>query len=109
MPTAHLSKPVRLLPVLLLLVSLACSLPVVTGKPTPSLPAATPTSTARPPTPTPAVSLPPGIVESSPPPGSDLPLQGPLTLYFSQAMDRGLSRSGALQPAGHSKLLFLGQ
>ena len=88
MPTVHLSKPVRLLPVLLLLVSLACSLPVVTSKPTPSLPAAAPTSTPRPPTPTPAVSLPPGIVEISPPPGAELPLQGPLTLYFSQAMDR---------------------
>ncbi len=76
---------------------MACSLPGLFGRgeatpvgqatllasPPVSLPTALPTL----PMPTPHPQ-PPGIVESNPPPGAELPLDGPLTLYFNQPMQR---------------------
>jgi uncharacterized protein YfaS (alpha-2-macroglobulin family) len=62
---------------LLILVSLACNLSL------PGLPSATPV----PPTATP-VPLPPAIVETVPPVGSEIPLQGLITVFFSEKMDR---------------------
>ncbi len=72
----------------ILIVTLACSLPGLFARPTSTLPAEpTPTFTPAPPTPTPQ-PLPPAIVESSPPIGGEVPLSGPITLYFNQEMDR---------------------
>ena len=99
--------------VVLLLVSLACGLPFQTQpvEPTQSPESASagvedlpPTSTIPPPpTPT-AQPLPPTLVEANPLPGVDLPLNGVLTFYFDQPMDRG-SVEGALrgepQLSGH--------
>ncbi|MFM8322547.1 MAG: Ig-like domain-containing protein [Chloroflexota bacterium] len=79
---------VRLLPLLLVIVSLACALPFSprpTATPT-LLPSLTPTVTP-PPTATPQ-PLSPALVESDPPLTAELPLDGPITLYFNQAMDR---------------------
>ncbi|RLE01878.1 MAG: hypothetical protein DRJ13_06295, partial [Bacteroidetes bacterium] len=68
------------------LISLSCNLPAglqgkifglgITTAPTPM-----PTNTPQP--------LPPMIVESDPPAGSTIPLQGDIILYFNQAMDQG--------------------
>lgn len=60
----------------LILVSLACSF---------SLPRLTPTKPAPTPTPQP---LPPALVETDPPPGSQVALDKPITLYFNQPMDK---------------------
>ncbi|MGD8752897.1 MAG: Ig-like domain-containing protein, partial [Anaerolineales bacterium] len=90
--TARLTTKVHLLPLYLLVgLVLACSLPG-RGEPTTSvsteLPEVTKSPTPPPqPTPTPQ-PLPPAVVESDPPPGPGFPLQGPLTLYFNQQMDR---------------------
>ena len=93
---------------LLLVVSLACSLPgVLQGSPTPT-PGGVETSTEPVSEVTgpkePATPLPPALVETYPPPGAELPLSGPLTLYFNQPMDTA-SVEGALsgQPnlSGH--------
>src|SRR4030043_329806 len=73
----------------LLALSLACSLtPSVKPMPTSfliptdlSLPSSLPPSPTVPPQP-----LPPTLVESKPPTGSEIPLAGPITLYFSQSM-----------------------
>jgi len=87
-----------LVPALLLALSLACAMP---GASEPTLQAPltigegeTPVGEALaeptqppPPTLTPQ-PLPPALVEVDPPPGSDFPLQGPLTLYFNQPMDK---------------------
>jgi alpha-2-macroglobulin len=76
---------------LLLIVSLACSMPgVLQGSPTP-----TPTSESTSSEPVSGVTvpkepvkpLPPALVETYPPPGAELPLRGPITLYFNQPMD----------------------
>jgi uncharacterized protein YfaS (alpha-2-macroglobulin family) len=78
---------------LLILVSMACSLPF-NANPTPGstqathsngLPGQAPLAAASP---QPAGSLPPALVESQPPPGAEIPLQGPITLYFNQPMQR---------------------
>ena len=69
----------------LLLVSLACALPSALQPAAPGVtatPAPTPTIT---PTPQP---LPPALIEMDPPPGTRLPLDGALTLYFNQPMQR---------------------
>ena len=80
-------KRIIWLPLLLVALSLACSLPTI-GKPTATPPAPTPTASATPrPTPTPQ-PLPPAVIENDPPVGSELPLAGPITLYFNQPMDR---------------------
>ncbi|HLE14775.1 MAG TPA: Ig-like domain-containing protein [Anaerolineales bacterium] len=78
---------------LFLLISLACSLPGIgrqvggTPSPTPQASPASvfptpiePTSTPRP--------LPPALVESDPAPQSEVSLDGAITLYFNQPMDR---------------------
>ena len=77
----------------LLVVSLACSFPRISGQPTPT---GTPTSRALarntqppPPTPTPTPQpLPPALVESNPFTNSEVALDGSITLYFNQPMDR---------------------
>jgi alpha-2-macroglobulin len=84
---------------LLLVASLACSLPgALQGTPTPP-PAdveasSEPTSEVSVPK-GPAEPLPPALVETYPPPGAELPLIGPITLYFNQPMDTA-SVEGAL-------------
>jgi alpha-2-macroglobulin len=78
---------------LLLVTSLACALPSIPGRatetPTVELPGFV-EETAAPalsPTPTPP-PLPPRLIESDPVLGAEVPLNGPITLYFNQAMDR---------------------
>jgi hypothetical protein len=84
----------KLAPFVLLILSLACSLPGLPLKNSvPAVPAS-PMPTILPPTPTPQ-PLPPALVESSPPPGSVIPLAKPITLYFNQDMD-GPTVEGAL-------------
>lgn len=86
-----------ILPLVLIFLSLACGLP---GNSQPTVQAtfqsnqvesqeneARPEPTQPPPTPT-HQPLPPVLVEVDPPLGSDFPLQGPLTLYFNQPMDK---------------------
>lgn len=76
-----------LLPVLLVIASLACALPF-SATPTPQ-PTAEPTASPTPPPPTPTpLPAAPALVESDPPVNADLPLEGPITLYFNQPMDR---------------------
>ena len=81
------------LPVLLALISLACSLPALVkgGQATPTLgvgqlstPGDEAPTTSFLPTPHP---LPPAIVESIPSPEAELPLLSPVTIYFNQPMD----------------------
>jgi hypothetical protein len=88
----HIDCPNRfrtafVLPLILIIISLACSLPTI-GKPTPTSipPSQTPTATPLP-TPTPQ-PLPASLVESDPPQSAEMPLEGPITLYFNQPMDR---------------------
>jgi hypothetical protein len=83
---------------LLVLLSLACALPGLPGanpvtptSETTELILATPT---QPPPP-----LPPALVESDPPPGSEVGLNSPITLYFNQAMNR-TSVEGAITAGG---------
>lgn len=94
---------VRYLILILVALSLACSLPGLFrrgeqpgGTPGASLP---PTSAPAQPLPTPQ-PLPPAIVESDPPPGAELPLEGLITLYFNQPMRRETVEAAlSLQPA----------
>ncbi|UCD42158.1 MAG: Ig-like domain-containing protein, partial [Chloroflexota bacterium] len=78
---------------MVLLISSACSFP----SPEPETPTPSPfqefeeqpTATFPvEPTPTPQV-LPPGLVESDPPPNSEVGLDGPVIFYFNQSMDHG--------------------
>ncbi|MFN2199393.1 MAG: Ig-like domain-containing protein, partial [Anaerolineales bacterium] len=80
----------------LVLVSLACSVPVI-GKVTPT---PTITATVTPPavTATPRADLPPALVETSPLPGSEIPLNGPIVFAFNQPMDQA-SVEAAFQSA----------
>ncbi len=82
----------------ILILSLACNLNLP-GLPTatPPTPIATPTLTALP--------LPPAIVESVPPVGSQIGLQTPLTFYFSEPMERA-SVEAALRSPDTSQFLF---
>ncbi len=87
----HIPSRLYRLTILLILISMACSLPGV-AQPTPttaptSLPAASPTPEPLP--------LPPTLVETDPPLGAALPLSGPITFYFNQPMERA-SVEGAL-------------
>ncbi len=69
----------------LLLLTLACGLPAAIQSLAPTeTPTSPPTPTVTP-TPQP---LPPALVEVDPPPGSRLPLDGSITLFFNQAMER---------------------
>ena len=75
------------LPLVLLVASLACTMPAIRKPGATSLPP-TPTST-QPPLPTATQRpLPPALVESDPPSGSEVALGGLITLYFNQPMDR---------------------
>ncbi|MCU0488607.1 MAG: Ig-like domain-containing protein, partial [Anaerolineales bacterium] len=77
------------LPLILLMVSLACALPFTgTSKPTDNLATQVASPTPLPePTPTQRV-LPPALVEIDPPPGVELALDGAIRLYFNQPMDQ---------------------
>lgn len=93
----------RLLIVFLLLLSLACTLPGI-ATPTRSQPVTPAIATATatqplPPTPTPQ-PLPPALIESAPPQGMEIPLAGPVTLYFNQAMDRASVENAMNTPSG---------
>jgi alpha-2-macroglobulin len=80
---------------LLLLVSLACSLPRISSS-TPEQSTSTPEGVTPEPTvlPTSPVTtplpllFPPALVESDPLPGAEISIKGPIRLYFNQAMDR---------------------
>lgn len=82
---------------ILIIASMACSIPGLSAKPTPTTaqPVVTevvsgvlePTATPQP--------LPPALVEAYPPPGSEIPLSQPITFYFNQPMDRA-SVQGAI-------------
>jgi alpha-2-macroglobulin len=78
---------------LLLLLSMACSFPLLRG------PSASQTATATrtpPPIPTPTPQpLPPALVETDPLPGAQLALKNPITFYFNQPMQHA-SVEGAL-------------
>jgi len=70
---------------LLGIMSLSCNLPAglqekIFGSADTPTPAALPTNTPQP--------LPPSIVESDPPEGSTIPLEGTVKLFFNQEMDR---------------------
>lgn len=87
-----------------LLFSLACALPF-TATPTPTRWSPSPTPSVEPtPSPTP-LPLPPALVESDPPQTAELPLSGPITLYFNQGMDRA-SVETALRSQMQQELAF---
>ncbi|HEX6302914.1 MAG TPA: Ig-like domain-containing protein, partial [Anaerolineales bacterium] len=78
---------------LLIALSFACSFPIISQEtPTPTAPPQIASRTGTPPPPPTPTStpqpLPPQIIEVDPPPGGELPVQGGITLYFNQAMDR---------------------
>ena len=103
-PVSSLRRLRRWLPLVLILASLACALPFG-GQPTPTRRGVFSTPTLPPePTPTPA-PLPPDLVESDPPQSVELPLDGPITLYFNQPMDR-LSVEAALTSQMQQPLKF---
>ncbi len=105
MPAHPPRRAWRAIPFILLIVSLACSLPSITRRDTPAPTAteAVPQVTEEPPplepTPTPQ-PLPPQVVESDPAPGEQLALTGPITLYFSQPMDRASVEAAFSAPEG---------
>lgn len=79
---------------ILLIAAVACSMPGFGRKATPQAEASPqaasattsiPTSPPAQPTPTPQ-PLPPAVVESSPPVGAEVPLNGNITIYFNQPM-----------------------
>ncbi|MEN8172191.1 MAG: Ig-like domain-containing protein, partial [Chloroflexota bacterium] len=73
--------------IVVLFVSLACTLPSILSSALQDDEVPTATATPAPPTATPE-PLPPDLIEVQPPPGSRLPLDGTLRLYFNQPMDR---------------------
>jgi alpha-2-macroglobulin len=88
---------------LLLILSLACSLPALNRSTPAPAPAPAPDTSPQPsaslplPEPTP---LPPALVESQPVPGAEIPLTGPLKLYFNQPMDpRSVEEALSGQPS----------
>jgi hypothetical protein len=76
---------------LLAMVAIACNL---------SIPAPTPA-----PTPTAVIPLPPVLVETIPPAGSQVPLNQPIAFYFNQPMDRA-SVEAAVSIEGEANGLF---
>jgi uncharacterized protein YfaS (alpha-2-macroglobulin family) len=85
----------KAIPFVLIIVSLACSLPTQ-GTPTPVTQKTSPPPTATvAPTPTP-LPLPPALVESNPPQSAEISLKGPITLYFNQPMQRSSVESAAM-------------
>jgi uncharacterized protein YfaS (alpha-2-macroglobulin family) len=71
---------------LLILLSLACTMPF-SANPTPASTQASNPTTSPVASTLEAGSLPPALIESQPPPGAEIPLDGPITLYFNQPMD----------------------
>ena len=89
---------------MLVIASLACALPFA-GNPTPVAPEVSSTPTTPPePTATPN-PLPPDLVESNPPISAEMPLNGPITLYFNQPMDHA-SVEAALTSQMKQELTF---
>ena len=81
-----MSKRSLLLPInMLLLAALACSFP---GLGPPPSPAEETAETEALVSPTPLPPLPPTLIETYPPQGVELSLQGAITLFFDQSMDR---------------------
>jgi len=81
-----------LAPSILLILAVACSLPGFPRRTPAPLGTSLPTATKVAPTATSAPTatvgpLPPALVESDPPPGSEIPLFQPITFYFNQPMD----------------------
>lgn len=98
------SRQVSLAVCIILLFSMACMLPFA-GSPTPTRWSPSPTPSVEPtatPTPQP---LPPTLVESDPPQTAELPLEGPITLFFNQSMDRS-SVETALRSQMQQELAF---
>lgn len=90
---------------LLIALSFACSFPIISQEtPTPTVPTQIAARTGTPPPPpTPTQTpqpLPPQIIEVDPPPGGELPVQGGITLYFNQAMDRESVEAALSGPSG---------
>jgi hypothetical protein len=89
---------------MLVIASLACALPF-SSNPTPVAPELPSTPTTPPePTATPN-PLPPELVESNPPISAEMPLNGPITLYFNQPMDHA-SVEAALTSQMKQQLTF---
>jgi hypothetical protein len=86
----HLRRsPLSLALLALIAAAVACSLPGIGGPtPAPSTPQATPIPSPALPSPTPRADLPPALIQADPPPGSEIALQGPITLVFNQPMQR---------------------
>lgn len=109
-PAIHRKTPLhRLIPILLVLLSLACSLPLAktpTPTSTQALPTAAPTEIPKP-TATPQ-PLPPGLAEVDPATGGELPLEGPITLYFNQPMDRAsVEKNLSSRPGVLTRLVWM--
>ncbi len=86
-PAPRFQTLARWAPLLLIIVAMACALPFA-SKPTPTRWSPSPTP-SLPPTATPTPQpQPPALVEIDPPVNAELPLNGPITLYFNQDMDR---------------------
>lgn len=86
-PASRVQAWARRAPLLLIVFTIACALPFV-SKPTPTRWSPSPTP-SLPPTATPTPQpQPPALVEIDPPVNAELPLNGPITLYFNQDMDR---------------------
>ncbi len=90
------------LPVLLLILSLACSFPFGGSLPTPT---PNPQALAPAPKSVPDAILPPDLVESDPPTGLEIAAGTPITLFFNQPMDRS-SVEKALSTAGEADLTW---
>lgn len=85
------------LPLILVMVSLACALPFTGNSNPPDGQATQTASSTPPPEPTPTQRiLPPALVEIDPPPGVELALDGAIRLYFNQPMDQA-SVEGAFE------------
>lgn len=96
--------PVIWIVLALLLAAQACNLlqPTPTETPAPSPTVALPTSTPR-------ADLPPALVEAAPAPGVELALDGALTLYFSQPMQRASVEAAFRGQAGGSAEALAGR
>ncbi len=89
----------RLLPFAVIILSMACALPFGPA-PVPTKIQRTSTPTEPPiPSPTPQ-AVAPALVESDPPLNGETPLNGPITLYFNQAMDRASVEAGLVSELG---------
>ncbi|HMN60703.1 MAG TPA: Ig-like domain-containing protein, partial [Anaerolinea sp.] len=102
-------RPLVTLFSILVLVSLACTLPALGGAtPTPTTPSASPTPPAATPVgggkPLQQPDLPPVLVETDPPAGSEIAPSAAMTFYFNQPMQRASVESAfQVQPAQTGK------